>query len=151
MSRGYYISRIQSTTHSLIHSHTHTHIDTRIQYTHTHTHKIILLMPKPNETTFRVIYRWAHQIHWFMNMAENVFFSLFLSLRLILALILVYFVSFFVVENIAITASKPNWKLTDWMTRADKYDDIISEWKEAAAEKKIPTENKHRSSVQWMA
>lgn len=32
---------------------------------------IFLLMPKPNETTFRVIYRWAHQIHWFMNMVEQ--------------------------------------------------------------------------------
>lgn len=48
----------------------HTH------YTLTYTNKIILLMPKPNQTTFRVIYWWAHQIHWFMNMAERFFFLL---------------------------------------------------------------------------
>lgn len=44
-----------------------------LTHTRRQTH-IILLMPKPNETTFRVIYRWAHQIHWFMNMAEKISF-----------------------------------------------------------------------------
>lgn len=74
MLRVLYISidyiHIQSVSHSLVCW--LIHADKRM---HTHTQKIILLMPKPNETTFRVIYRWAHQIHWFMNMAEKIFWK----------------------------------------------------------------------------
>lgn len=115
--RVLYISH--SVNHSLTHSFARSHCDThtytlRTVYVYT---KIILLMPKPNETTFRVIYRWAHQIHWFMNMAENVFFF---SLPL---------PPFGSLQNIAITAANKTETDSDWMTRADKYDDIISEWK----------------------